>query len=190
MVLLASVLTCGCSTSRELIKDSRVSTRSDVFREVVNGSPIPRGYADLQIVSSLKTHRQGVYPLRTDAHGTPDYALLLTIDGQVVEMKGTLTEEILEPGYLQDPEEGDGIRYAFRKVVRLKAGTHTVIVASPDDEVTVERGITLAEGSSNTLLLEPVYRSAAANRRPGYYSPTSFYGGIRAFRLMLNARPL
>ena len=190
LLLLLSVLTCGCSTSREPLKASSVTPRTDVFREVPDGSPIPQGHADLRVVASLKTHREGVYPLRKDAHGTPDYALLLTIDGQTARMKGGSIEENCEPRRLRDPEAGEGIRYAFRTVVRLKAGTHTVVVASPDDEVTVAREITLAEGRSYTLGLEPVYGTTAGGQRPTFYGPTSFLKGVRGFRVILNGEHL
>ena len=189
-LLLASVLACGCSTSQEPIKAGSITPRTDVFREVSDGSPIPQGYADLRVVSSLKTHREGVYPLKKDAHGTPDYVLLLTIDGQTARMKGASIEESCEPRRLRDPEAGEGIRYAFRTVVRLKAGTHTVIVASPDDDVTVEREITLAEGRSNTLELEPVYGATAGSGQPAFYGTTSFLGGIRGFRFLVNGERL
>lgn len=187
-LLLSTVLTCGCSAGREPIKAGSIGARTGVFREVTAGSPIPQGYADMQVVSSLKTHRQGVYPLRKDTHGTPDYALLLTIDGQTARIKGASIEENCEPRRLQDPEAGEGIRYAFRTVVRLKAGTHTVIVASPDDEATVEQEISLAEGSSNSLVLEPIYGPAAQRGLPTYYGPTSFLGGINGFRMVLNGK--
>ena len=185
MLLLVSALTCGCSTSREPIKASSFIPRTDVFREVQEGGAIPQGYADLRVVSSLKTHRQGVYPLRKDAHGTPDYALLLTIDGQTAQIKGSLTDENCEPRRLRDPEAGEGIRYAFRTNVRLKAGTHSVTIASPDDDVTVEREITLAEGGSYTLELEPVYGSTTGSGQPAFYGATSFLEGVRGFRMVL-----
>ena len=187
-LLVTTLLTCGCLPAREPIKAGSIGARTGVFREASAGSPIPQGYADLQVVSSLKTHKEGVYPLRKDAHGTPSYSLVLTIDGQTAQIKGSLIEENCEPRRLQDPEAGDGIRYAFRTVVRLKAGTHTVIVASPDDEATVEREISLAEGSSNSLVLEPIYGPAAQRGLPTYYGPTSFLGGIIGFRMVLNGK--
>ena len=121
-LFLAGVVICGCSTSLEPIKAGSIGARTDVFREVQEGGAIPHGDAELRVVSSLKTHRQGVYPLRKDAHGTPSYALLLTIDGQTAQIKGSLADENCEPRRLRDPEAGDGIRYAFRTVVRLKPG--------------------------------------------------------------------
>ena len=190
MVILVSALTCGCSSSRELIKASSVSTRSDVFRDVANGSPIPRGYADLQVVSSLKTHKQGIYPFENDAHGTSNYLLVLNIDGQTVQMKGTLTEENCEPRRLRDPEAGDGIRYSFRKVIRLKNGIHKVIIASPDEAIAVAGEINLAGGSSNTLMLEPIYGTTAGGQGPGFYGSTSFHGGIKGFWMIFNGKSL
>lgn len=185
-LFLTTVLACGCSTGREPIKAGTAGARTDVFREAPAGTPVPHGYADLRVVASLKTHREGVYPLRKDTHGTPDYVLLLTVDGQTAQIGGTLAGEDCEPRRLSDPEAGEGVRYRFNTVVRLKAGTHTVIVASPDDDVTVEREVTLLERRSYTLALEPVYGTTAQRQRPVFYSPTSFLEGLRGFRVQLN----
>ncbi len=189
-LLLTTLLTCGCSPCRETIKAGSIGARTDVFREVAAGSPIPQGYADLQVVSSLKTHKEGVYPFRKDSHGTPDYSLLLTIDGQTARIKGSSIEENSEPRGIQDPEAGEGIRYSFRTVVRLTAGSHTVRVASPDDEAAAERELSLAEGRSYTLELEPVYGATAGRQRPAFYGPTSFLEGLRGFRMLLQGEPL
>jgi hypothetical protein len=185
VVFLVGAFTSGCSTGREQIRAPGAADPADVFREVTTAIPLPPGYADLQVVSSLKTHRPGAYPLRPDAHGSPGYALLLTIDGQTVRLKGTAAAEDCEPRRLRDPEAGDGIRYAFRMTVRLRAGIHTVIVASPDDEATVTGKIALAEGQSYLLELEPVYGPIANSRRPAFYSPTGFLQGVKGFRMVL-----
>jgi hypothetical protein len=190
LVLLASVLFSGCSTVREQAAAAGGAPRTDVFREVSAGSPIPPGYADLRVVSSLKTHRPGAYPLRPDAHGSPEYALLLTIDGQTVRLKGTVAAEDCEPRRLRDPEAGNGIRYAFRMAVRLRAGTHRVVVASPEDDVTVAGAITLAAGRSCLLELEPVYGTSTVSRRPAFYGSTDFLQGVRGFRMVVQGEEL
>ena len=107
-LILATALASGCSTGREPIKAGSIGPRTDVFREVPADSPVPRGHADLRVAASIKTHRQGVYPLRIDTHGTPDYLLLLTIDGQTMQIRGSLAEENCEPRRLRDPESGRG----------------------------------------------------------------------------------
>jgi hypothetical protein len=91
---------------------------------------------------------------------------------------------------LADPEAGDGIRYRFNKNLRLKAGTHRIVVALPDDGVAVEREITLTEGKVNSLVLEPVYSTKPGKRRLEAYSTTSFTEGIRSIRLTLNGRDI
>jgi len=190
MVLLMSVLSSGCSAVREQIPADSIYVPAETFREMPAGSPIPPGYADLQVVSSIKTHRQGVYPLRPDVHGSPDYALLLTIDGQTAQLKGNAAAENCEPRHRQDPEAGDGIRYGFRAMARLKAGTHKIAVAIPDDEVTVTGDIALAEGQSYVLVLEPVYGTTAHSQRPAFYGATSFLEGVRGLRMVLQGEEL
>jgi hypothetical protein len=186
MVLLASALISGCSTIPGEMAAAGGAPRADVFREVPPGSPVPAGYADLQVVSSIKTHRPDTYPLRQDTHGTADYALLLTIDGQTVRLKGTTAVESCEPRRPQDPEAGDGIRYAFHTLVRLPAGIHTVSVASPEDDVTVTGDITVEEGQHYLLELEPVYSTTANSWRPAFYGSTGFLQGVRVLRMLLS----
>lgn len=179
----------GCAGSGELIRTASIGTRNDVFQELTDGGTVPQGYADLRIVSSLKTHRPGIYSIK-DIHGTPEYRLLLNIDGQVTQIRGDLREENTEARGIRDPEAGEGIRYRFNKNLRLKAGTHKIVIAIIEDEFAVEREITLAEGGNNTLALEPAYRAAPGKRRPGLYGVTSFKEGIRGVSLILNGKPI
>lgn len=187
-LLAAIAAASGCATSTESMKTSGAGSRSDIFQVLADGSPLAEGYADLSLSSSLKTHKPGIYSSE-DVHGTPDYMLLLNIDGQEIGIRGTLRNEDIEPRGLRDPEAGEGIRYVFRKSVRLKSGTHRIVVAVPGDNITVEREITLEPGD-NHLVLEPVYGAAAAKRRPGYYGVTSFNEGIRGFSFIFNGRPI
>lgn len=177
----------GCAGNDRLVKDMSLSTIQNIFQEIEeNVSPVP-GYADLRIFSSLKTHKPGVYS-RKDIHGTPEFKLLLNIDGQAVLLRGSLQKEISEPRKLADPEAGDGIRYRFSKSLRLKPGIHRIVVAIPDDGIVVEKNITLSEGSSNNLVLEPIYKTTPVMRRPRVGSTTSFMGGIRDIRLIFNGQ--
>ena len=187
--LLAITVTSGCAGSPELIRTSSVSTRSDVFQELQDGGSIPVGYADLRITSSLKTHKPGIYS-STDVHGTPEYRLLINIDGQAVQLQGNLYAEDIEPRGLRDPEAGEGIRYRFNKKLRLKTGTHKIVVAIPEDGIVVEREITLSEGRNNNLFLEPVYGSSTGKQRPGFYGVTSFKEGLKWFVVILNGKSL
>lgn len=116
--------------------------------------------------------------------------MLINIDGQVVQVQGSLQEESTEAQGKGDAEAGDGIRYRFSQDLRLKAGTHRIIAAIPGDGVAVERTITLASGSSNRLVLEPAYRVLSGKRRLGLYGATSFLEGVREFRVVLNDKPM
>lgn len=191
LLLLAIALTVvsGCSGSSALIKASSTSVRSDVFQELKDGGSIPLGYADLRISFSLKTHKLGIHSAK-DVHGTPDYKLLLNVDGQAIQLQGSLIEENNEPHGLRDPEAGEGIRYRFSGNLRMKAGTHKVVIAIPADNIAVEREITLPEGSRNSLVLEPMYRTAPGKRSPGSYGVTSFYEGITGLMVVLNGKSI
>ncbi|MFZ3208601.1 MAG: hypothetical protein WA140_07175 [Geobacteraceae bacterium] len=188
MAIFSAVLG-GCAGNVEVIKSMSTNTRQDVFQEPSATTPIPPGYADLHIVSSLKTHLPGIYSYN-DVHGSPEYKLLVNIDGQALQLVGSLREERRDQHSLRDPEEGHGIRYLFQKELRLKSGMHRIFISLPFDEVVAEREITLANGSSNTLVLEPVYSLARDKRRIGFYTTTSFKEGIKGFWVNFNGKPL
>jgi hypothetical protein len=179
----------GCANNANLIKESSVSTRTDVFEETPAEGKVPEGYADLLIIASLKTHKPGIFS-SSDRHGTKDYRLLANIDGQSITLSGSLVMEDNGTREMRDPEAGEGIRYLFSKRVRLKAGAHGVVIALPDDDVAVEVEIELAEGSRNTLHLEPLYGLKREKQRPGFYGDTTFSEGIREFRAFLNGKQI
>lgn len=185
-LFLTVAVTSGCASSSQLLRASTISTRSDVFQELADGGSVPQGSADLRVVASLKTHRSDRYPSGRGTHGTPDYQLVLNIDGQVTWLRASLKEEYGEAGGMTDPEAGEGIRYRFKKDFRLKAGTYRIIVAVPEDGVVVERTITLVGGSTNDLVLEPIYGIVTARKPPAVYSRTSFLEGLRGLAMVLN----
>jgi hypothetical protein len=182
---IAMMVVSGCASSTALIKASNSSSRSDVFEQISNGGILPPGYADLHISSSLKTHQSGMYSSK-DLHGTSDYKLLVNIDGQAIQLQGALHEEDSETSGVRDTEVGEGTRYRFNTKLRLRAGVHKVVLALPADDLAVEQQITLTEGNSNHLILEPVYRQSPGKRRPGFYGVTSYKEGIKGIRLILN----
>jgi hypothetical protein len=184
-LMMSLAILSGCAQSSTLIKANSASMRTDIFEELTNAGSAPQGFTDLRITATLKTHKPGMYSA-SDIHGTRDYMLLVNIDGQAVLLRGSLQKESSEPVSLVDPEAGDGVRYRFSKNLRLKAGKHRVVVALPDDEIAVEREITLVEGSVNNLILEPVYSTSPGKKRPGINNDTSFKEGIRSIRLTLN----
>jgi hypothetical protein len=179
-------LLAGCSGTGELIKQRSVSSRLDVYREVQDKMPIPSGYADLRISFSVKIHKSSFHILEKGTKGTPDYVLVINIDGQAEGLKGVMTEENTLDERPLTPETGNGIRYRFRKDLRLMAGNHKVFVAVPEDEVAVEVEIRLEDGTRSELVLEAVY---ATGKRFGKRSP-NFYSHLSGVRMVMNGKPL
>jgi hypothetical protein len=177
----------GCWT-KDIDKMMGKETRSDVFQNTEWRELIPSGFAELTIVSSFKTHEPGIYPYGNKVKGTPDYVLLLNIDGQNERVKGHLSEEKSESKGLVDAEAGKGIRYFFKKEILLAAGTHRVLLSLPEDKVVVIRKLTLKDGTSNTLRLKPIYRSSnpEGRRGRGFSGCSSFMAGIVGFWVYLN----
>jgi len=179
---------CGCSGNRELIKTMGNSTSQGIFQEVSDSSSPTPGYVDLRIYSSLKTHKPGIYS-ETDPHGTPNYKMLVNIDGQAIHLQGRLREENSGALSMRDPNEGIGIRYQFEKKLRIKAGAHKVVVAIPADDLAIEREILLSD-SANSLVVEPAYGVLPGKKRLGLYGETSFKQGINRLRLTLNGKDI
>jgi hypothetical protein len=186
LLMMSLTVLSGCAENSALIKANSTSRRTGIFEERTIGEIAPHGFTDLRISATLKTHKPGIYSA-SDIHGTPDYRLLLNIDGQAVRLRGNLQKENSEPMQLVDPDAGDGIRYRFSKSLRLKAGNHRIVVALPDDGIAVEKEIILTEGNMNNLDLKPIY-STTSVKRPATYSTTSFTKGISSIRLTLNGK--
>jgi len=64
---MAVTIVSGCADNSALIRANSTSIRSNVFEELPDGVPVPTGYAVLRLVSSLKTHKPGIYSV-TDIH--------------------------------------------------------------------------------------------------------------------------
>lgn len=185
--MLALVIT-GCATSK--IATMSMEGRHDVFQEVAHEKPVPAGYTELTIVSSLKTRKPGDFLRTTTSRGTPDYMLLLNIDGQTSRVKGDLTEEKTVSHGSWNLETGEGIRYFFKIKLLLKPGRHSVFAALPEDGVYLDRIITLLEETDNVLHLTPVYGKRKVGKLPDLNAEASFYEGTRGFKAFLNGKAI
>lgn len=186
-ILMSALIMPGCATKK--IATMSLEVRNDVFQEIAHNESVPAGYAELTVVSILKTRKPGDFLWTKTSHGTPEYMLLLNIDGQTARLKGDLAEDKTTGGPW-NPEAGEGIRYFFKMKLRLKPGLHRVFAALPEDEVSFDREITLMEGSTNVLYLTPVYGKKRVGRRPGLNEVRSFYEGIRGFNGYLNGEEI
>jgi len=184
-IIMTLNIMAGCASNYELVKAASSGTRQDVFQEIPSGDAPQSGYADLHISSSLKTHHPGSYSGK-DIHGTAEYKIIVNIDGQIIDLLCVPQKENNEVGSQHDPEAGEGMRYRFSKNIRIKAGPHKAVIAIPADGIAIEREITLTDGSSNTLTLEPVYRAIVSKQRPVLYGATSFREGLKGIKMILN----
>jgi hypothetical protein len=188
LLSLVVMMALGACWTKDIDKMMGKETRSDVFQNTAWGERIPSGFAELTIVTSLKTHEPGIYPYGSKIKGTPDYVLLLNIDGQNERVKGHLSEEKSEPKGLVDAEAGKGIRYFFKRDILLAAGNHRVLLSLPEDKVVISRELTLKDGTTNTLRLKPIYRSSnpEGKRGRGFSGRSGFMAGIVGFWVYLN----
>ncbi len=123
----------GCGASNKEIQIKSQSERSDLFREAKEGEPVPKGFVDMIIKASIKTHAEGHYPLepKEQFHGNPSYPFLIKIDGQAVMWKanGSMDDAPLynENGKRRvDPEAGKGVKYVLDKKIRIASGPHKI----------------------------------------------------------------
>lgn len=187
LILVPLALALGSADSSAMVKKTGSGSQAELREEVSDGGAVPQGYAELQIYASFKTHQPGLYSAG-DPHGTEGYQLQLNVDGETVVLPGELQAErlaVTEPG---DPETGTGIRYRFRKVLRMKAGSHRIVVSLPADDIALTREVTLHEGQENRLVLEPVYGRVSEKKRPSANRITDFQQGISRLTMTLNGR--
>jgi hypothetical protein len=187
--IMAISLLSGCAESSSLIRADSGGIRTDIFEESPADGKAPQGYTDLRISASFKTHKPGSYSA-CNIHGTPEYRLLVNIDGQATFLSGSLKEEKIEPRGLRDPEAGEGMRYTFSKMIRLISGAHRIMVVVPEDNIMVARDITLDEERRNHLVLEPIYGLCTEKQLPGFHGVTNFNEGLKGFSVILNGKPI
>ncbi len=112
LVFVSAALGCGL-TARE-IKIKSQSERTDIFREVSEEGPAPKGLVDLIIKASVKTHVEGYYFFEPEKtfHGQPDYPFLVNIDGQAVIWRAERRKEttpVYDDQGRRDLEGGEGM---------------------------------------------------------------------------------
>jgi hypothetical protein len=161
--LVVGSILAGCMTTHQFMNAKSRSTRSDIFHEVGGKEAVPKGYADLEIRASIKTHVEGYYPLesKNSLHGKKGYPFVLNIDGQAVVWKVDGEADVApfrqEYGG-RNPEGGEGIRYDIRRKIRLAGGKHRVFLGLPGEGYYREFDVVLEEGKAYSVLLEPIYR--------------------------------
>ncbi len=182
IAFLIGLAGCG-GTGKKLTPESQ-NMRTDVFIEVKDQQPPPKGTADLTIKASIKTPPEGYYLLegRTPPQKKDGYPFELEIDGQEIVWKVEGTPEITPPWDKKGeriPEGGQGIRYVLDKKIRLRPGLHHVVFGLPEEDYFTEVKISLREDEPHTLEFQPFY----AMGRRGYHD---FYHGIKTYNVFLD----
>jgi hypothetical protein len=163
LVLSASLVIffANCGAAREQIWTQSITEREGVFQEVTTTDLPPAGFADLNVSALLKTHLSGEGTLLESGnspHGGSFYQFILNIDGQSVTWKVPGQREnipVVSERHSQD--EGDGLRYALEKKIRVRAGTHRLFLGVPEENYTKTVNVNLPEGTSSTLTFRPIY---------------------------------
>lgn len=102
----------------------------------------PKGFADLVIKASIKTHLESYYILESkeSLHGKSGYSFVINIDGQAVTWKVDGQKDTVPPydakGKIStNPEAGEGVKYSLEKRVRLAACSHRIFFGIPERKV-------------------------------------------------------
>lgn len=187
--LVVGSILAGCMTTHPFMNAKSRSTRSDIFDEVGEKEAVPKGYADVEIRASIKTHAEGYYPLesKNSLHGKKGYPFVLNIDGQAVVWKVDGEEEIA-PVYHENggrnPEGGAGIRYDIRKKIRLASGKHRVFLGLPGEGYYREFDVVLEEEKAYSMSFEPIYRKDNVR----HLRERRFINGIEGYKKTLRDR--
>jgi len=188
VVALCAILLLSCGTALKEIALKSQSERTDVFQEVQERVSIPRGFVELTITSSVKTHLEGHYILESkeSAHGKSAYPFVINIDGQAATWKVNGQEENL-PMYDErgkgTPEGGKGVRYNLEKKILLRTGTHNIFFGLPGEKLSLQFKLVLKPGDSNVLEFRPVY--SRRGKQPRY-----FFNGVSRLEVILNGNEI
>lgn len=188
-VVLCSILLLSCGTPLKEIALESQSNRTDVFQEVREGVSVPKGFVELTITSSIKTHLEGFYLFepKNSVHGEPGYPFLVNMDGQAVTWKVDGQEEdtpTYGPNVGTPPEGGRGIRYNLNKKILLRAGAHKVFFALPGEKIFLQFELVLKEGEPHVLEFRPVYQYR------GIKQPRNFVHGVETCEIFLNGNEI
>jgi hypothetical protein len=161
LVAALLIMAANCGAAREQLRTQSVTEREGVFQEVATAAKPPAGFADVVLKASLKTHLAGEGPLLESSgspHGGEFYHFIFNIDGQAVTWKAAGQREnlpVVQDRHSQD--EGEGMRYALEKRIRLRAGTHRIFFGVPEEDYAKTLTVNLQEGESYTLEFQPIY---------------------------------
>jgi hypothetical protein len=178
-VLLVIASLSGCAGSSTAVPASGGSTRQDVF-QVVQAAQTAPGATTLLVEFPLKAYKARIFNTFIK-HSDPPYTVILSIDGQSVELTDEPHLEFLPGSSNENPEAGTGWRYIFRTTLQLQPGNHQVVISVPLAEVRMEKQLTIVNGR-NDLKIQPVYNSSIS-RHPAY---TGFDHGLNSLLLRLN----
>jgi hypothetical protein len=157
MLLLSTMIiyTAGCGYVTTMNKNT---PKTDVFTEVIEENPIPKGFTNVVIKASIKTHEEGFYWFepKNSMHGKQGYPFILNIDGQVITWKVDGKKEDI-PRYDEQGninfEAGLGIKYILEKKIRLLGGSHLIILKLPSEKLTTKMEIVFKADRSHILEL-------------------------------------
>lgn len=184
-VLIGALAGCGLATKELRLKSQ--SEKTDVFYEVMEEGISTKGFADLIIKTSIKTHLEGYYFMEPENtfHGRQGYPLLINIDGQAMTWKLKGQKELTpnEKGN-PNPEEGEGMRYTLNKRIRLAPGRHKIFFGLPGEKIYKEINLALKESSVNVLEFKPGYRTVRGG------SARSFLRGVDGGEFFFNGKPV
>ena len=188
VLAICGIFLLSCGTALKEIALKSQSERTDIFKEVQGGEPIAREFVELTITSSIKTHLEGYYLLESkkSLHGKVGYPFVINIDGQAATWKVDGQKEST-PTYdergTRSPEGGEGMRYNLHKKILLRAGSHRIFFALPEEDLFLQFELTLREGESNILELRPVYKARVKQ-------PHHFLHGVSRCEVLLNGNAI
>lgn len=162
--VLSAILMTGCAPKRHTHDYAQQQASGKVFTEVA-GDVIPKGLGVVHVLTSLKTHPAGFYPLESvdSHHGSDHYPFVLVIGEQAATLNVTGvnadTPKYAPDGSTpKDPEAGPGMRYTLDKRLSLKPGAYDIRLELPDDNASAVARISIVEGKAAVVEFRPIYK--------------------------------
>ena len=186
-VLLTTLFFFGCAhVTQEHIME-KASEEACSFEEInEKDTQLPEGYSELVIKASIKIPQEESYLIKTrpPRDENSQYPFVLNINGQGVLWMVNCTLDKQKPTIdnERNPEGGEGLMCRLEKRIRLKSGFYRVYFGLPEEQFETGVAISLAEGSSNVLEFQPIYRRHRISRR-------TFQNGISTFDIFFNNKP-
>ncbi|MHB1184987.1 MAG: hypothetical protein ACYC4A_09860 [Desulfobulbia bacterium] len=179
LIVISGLILAGCAASNQNL----LGQRNDVFQVASDGAAVGADEAVVTVSSSIKTHKYSPLLFEPSKHGKDEYLLFVDINGQSIRLPMEMQDETTTTDPHTDPESGEGVRYLYKTIIRLRPGTYTFTAYLPTEDVSVRREVVIPiEGK--TIIIKPTYRGLARRKPPSLRRRPDFKDGVKGLDII------